>query len=523
MVSFQLILLIIVTLPKRLLEITYRYYYGIYYYTLGNGRTLPYNNKTTTVKQDNENDESSLLLLYEQQERIHLYSIACNIYLYHYIHYRKSSYKLDLYDNLQNVAIPGTGIKLSYFINQYTIIPFLFFLFIIYPIVSFISSIRYYYTMKYIRNTTPSTTTTTTTTDTTTTTTTTTTNKNNKKKKNNNSVKLQQNATASTTTNKTKNDDDDKEMINDMIEMICEEYTIQLLRPNDWFSYWRLNSIIVGMHSYLYRKQTNIQNDYSMENKWTFLQYANNHNVPVSPYLNYSEYVIKHKNEEGGLGIYFYKNAVYGGDWIIQERIYNNDFVNTLLPNDNPPLSTFRIITCSKSCYMNNNNESSTTSTNNNNNDMIIPLSCVFRAGRANALTDHSSILFDVDMNTGIIKGGTTNSNWYQLGLYNGIFKCPWRSYDEDRITNHPDDNLKVLSGITIPNFQNMLELCLNSHKVMCPTVPFAGWDVVYTNNTKLPLCLLEVNLSCNFFRGTFHEKVNKLFVFVRLFLFVYF
>lgn len=47
------------------------------------------------------------------------------------------------------------------------------------------------------------------------------------------------------------------------------------------------------------------------------------------------------------------------------------------------------------------------------------------------------------------------------------------------------------------------------SHFKMCPDVPFAGWDVVLSSDPKVPVCLLEVNLSCNFFRGSFDKKVS--------------
>jgi hypothetical protein len=57
--------------------------------------------------------------------------------------------------------------------------------------------------------------------------------------------------------------------------------------------------------------------------------------------------VVKNKNQEGGLGIFFYKNALVGGDWIIQERLENSDFLKLLLP-DNAPLSTLRVITASR-------------------------------------------------------------------------------------------------------------------------------------------------------------------------------
>jgi hypothetical protein len=58
-----------------------------------------------------------------------------------------------------------------------------------------------------------------------------------------------------------------------------------------------------------------------------------------------------------------------------------------------------------------------------------------------------------------------------------------------------------------LPDIKTMLALVEESHLKLCPEVPLAGWDVVLSADPKLPVCLLEVNLSCNFFRGTFDEK----------------
>lgn len=68
----------------------------------------------------------------------------------------------------------------------------------------------------------------------------------------------------------------------------------------------------------------------------------------------------------------------------------------------------------------------------------IESLSCVFRAGRQGADTDHSSILFDVDASTGTILKGTTNAHWYQLGPTK-MFNTPWVSTHD--ATHHPDNN----------------------------------------------------------------------------------
>ena len=64
----------------------------------------------------------------------------------------------------------------------------------------------------------------------------------------------------------------------------------------------------------------------------------------MSPYLEVDEIVCKNTHIEGGLGIFFYKNATVGGDWIIQKRLRNADWLTRLLPPD-APLSTMRVIT----------------------------------------------------------------------------------------------------------------------------------------------------------------------------------
>jgi hypothetical protein len=125
----------------------------------------------------------------------------------------------------------------------------------------------------------------------------------------------------------------------------------------------------------------------------------------------------------------------------------------------NAPLSTFRVITqsrgaldVSKKC----------------NVEDVTALSCVFRAGRMGALTDHDSVLFDVDPKTGEVLGGTTNAHWYRLGLHEVLpGRCPWRSKDHD-ITHHPDGNIPV-SGSVVPNIREMLHLVETSHWKLCP------------------------------------------------------
>ena len=60
---------------------------------------------------------------------------------------------------------------------------------------------------------------------------------------------------------------------------------------------------------------------YSIEDKYSFLDLGKKNNIPITPYLKIKNIFIKHRNIEGGMGIYNFKNATVGGDWIIQERL----------------------------------------------------------------------------------------------------------------------------------------------------------------------------------------------------------
>lgn len=50
-----------------------------------------------------------------------------------------------------------------------------------------------------------------------------------------------------------------------------------------------------------------------------------------------------------------------------------------------------------------------------------------------------------------------------------------------------------------------MVKVCVDAHKRALPGVPFVGWDLALT--PKGPL-LLEANLSCNLFQGTFDHQL---------------
>ena len=438
----------LVSLPFKLASTTLTFYRGFLHYLIGPGRTSPYlppshpdSHVPPYLRPANDDASSGDVTppvsssswtvpnftsspLFYQHARMNLFNLAGAFYLYARPHYRKDSYGEDLVDNFANVAVPGTGLKLSWFVWCRPL-AFLTAMAAM-PAASMVAAFHLWVRSRGRSS-------------------------------------------------------------------ISEEYAIRLLAPDDWFSYWRLNCRVAGLHALL----NGVPAGYTMENKWTFLEEGNKRGVPVSPYLDCPAVVVKHRNEEGGLGIHFYRNATDGGDWIIQERILNGEWVNRHLP-ENAPLSTFRVITqsrgaidVSKECAV----------------EDVTALSCVFRAGRRGAATDHDSILFDVDVKTGKVLGGTTNAHWYRTGVHEALpGRCPWRS-DDHAVTHHPDGDIPV-SGSVVPDIRGMLHLVETSHHKLCPDVPLVGWDVVLSADEKLPVCLLEVNLSCNFFRGSFDRKV---------------
>ena len=368
--------------------------------------------------------------------KCHVFSLALAVRLWHAPHYRKSSYALDLRDNLRNVAVPGTGVPLS--VLTYSRGLAVAFLFVGYPLLCLVAGFAQAFRLN---------------------------------------GRARPDAAA-----------------------WAKWYRQQLLCPRDWFSLWRLNSRLAAWHSLATREarptgaETEGWHDYDMENKWAFLDKGLKLGVAVSPVLRVPALCVKHRNEEGGMGIHFFKNALEGGDWIIQEVMANEDFVANLLP-PGAPLSTFRVMTASRLGLPEGRRGAG---------PAVAAIACVFRAGRAGAATDHDSILFDVDVATGKIGRGTTNMQWYKLGPQHAAPFGSVRWAPPADTLNHPDTG-KPVTGAQIPGFEDrVLELARDAHEKLLPRVPLAGWDVVLSKDHGP--CLLEANLSCNFFRGSFDE-----------------
>ena len=401
---------------------------------------------------------------------VQVYSLSLIFSMWYKPHYRCKSFQQDMIDNLKNVAVPGTGVPLSVFCYNWWMC--LFVVAFINPIVCLMGAI-----------------------------------------------------------NKVRNDD---WKFGPGLSILFKHYEEHLLHPNDWFSFWRLNCRLVSHHSNTLKPR-----GYQLEDKWSFLQQGAAMGLPVSPFMSLPvNVVVKNKNIEGGMGIYFYKNALHGGDWIFQEKLENAPWLDKLLPSP-APLSTMRVITSSTwtlakhghkvtqsefKCFDDARSSSSSSSASSSASSLrtlvagkedpskyVKALSSLLRLGRAGAATDHTSVLFDVDIATGKIKPGCSNQHWYKLGPQ-AIWTCPWLPQG-DGFTEHPDTPDKApVAGQSLPPgvMQQALDIVIKSHYDMLPDVPMVGWDVAFCSEG---IYLLEVNLSCNFFRGAFDVPAYICFV----------
>lgn len=433
------------------------------------------------------------LFLDDIHARVNCFSLALSVKLWNQPHYRSGTFVNDMKKNLKNVAIPGTSLALS----SLTLFgrPFVaLFLLFGQPIISLLSALHstFFIDLSDVivpgpRDPIPD-----------------------------DSSSSESSSSSSPKASKSSPSPPRSPMKNEqVVSRIVEQFRKQMLRPEDWFSFWTLNCRLASYHS-LFSPEAQ---GYRMEDKWTFLQEAAAAEIPVSPWIQCESIVVKNTNEEGGLGIHFFQNATSGGPWIIQETLSNHESIASLLPS-RAPLSTLRVMTSSRSALHSpshrvfpakENASAPLSSSETEDENMIDVMSCVFRAGRQGAATDHQSILFDVDLESGRIGRGTTNSHWYQLGPKT-ILSTPWTS--SHSYTVHPD-TCERLSGKTIPNIDEIVKLAKNAHLRLLPDVPMAGWDVALTTRGIL---LLEVNLSCNFFRGQFDiprylQTVNDFFL----------
>jgi len=271
-----------------------------------------------------------------------------------------------------------------------------------------------------------------------------------------------------------------------------ECFARSLMAPTDWLQLWRLNCRLASMTSLATKSK-----DFEMEDKWKFIQTCLAKKIPVTPVFDMPKTLIaKDVLEEGGLGIHVLKNVLHGGRWILQEKLDNCAAVNQLLP-ENPPLSTMRVLTCSRGALSELGAGAGSTKAK--------ALATVWRAGRSGANTDHSCVMVNVpNQGSGDVLGmSSTSAHWYAMGFKS--LGMPISTQDGS-ISNHPDTGL-MLKGKTLPGAAEARRLCERAHDEMMPGVPLSGWDVAFcepkTPGGQPELLLLEANLSCNFFRGS--------------------
>jgi len=167
------------------------------------------------------------------------------------------------------------------------------------------------------------------------------------------------------------------------------------------------------------------------------------------------------KLSASGMGIHVLRNFTAGGKWIIQDMLSNDAFLERLLPSG-VPLSTLRVVTASRHGLPDRENGDrgegrqgprverppealSTTDSGGQpaSQGRFSVLTVVLRAGRVGAATDHDSVCFPVDSESGEIAPGRSNqvrrhgflggcwtSSWHLISGKNlsDILFIPWAS-----------------------------------------------------------------------------------------------
>jgi len=81
----------------------------------------------------------------------------------------------------------------------------------------------------------------------------------------------------------------------------------------------------------------------------------------------------------------------------------------------------------------------------------------------------------------------------------------------QSKFTHHPDCGAAV-TGEPLPEVDKMVAVCVEAHRALFPGVPVAGWDLCVVAGEPR-MCLLEVNLMCNFFKGSFDKPAYFKFI----------
>ena len=368
------------------------------------------------------------------EARLQIYSLCLHLRMWSLPHYRSGTFANDMRKNLRNVALPGTGVPLSYFCTHYAIA--LVFVWFGVPFAALAAAV----------------------------------------------IQVRDAHLTKSGNRRT------------LGVAFSEALLASGTGGRAWFHYWRLNCALASYHAH-----HSADEGYALEDKFTFLQACEREGIAVSPWLRHPRLVVKHRNEEGGLGLHVFDNAAAGGDWIVQLWLENAPAIARLLPS-RAPLSTLRLVTASRASARPSGHACEPSD--------VILLSACFRAGREGASTDHSCIMYDIDVPAGVCRNGTSNSHWYQLGQAKAR-QCPWMSAGHT-IRAHPDTGQPV-AGEPLEGMPQMVALVTDAHRKLMPRVPLVGWDVALTREHGI--LLLEANLSCNFFRASFDVEAYARFV----------
>jgi len=235
----------------------------------------------------------------------------------------------------------------------------------------------------------------------------------------------------------------------------------ELLHSTHWLQMW-LNSYIFVSQSAISRST---KEAYELEDQIEFMTAAQEKKLKTLGSMDdVRKVVVKRADVEGGMGIFFYENALNGGEWVIQEIPEAHATLREIFPS-HYSVPRFHVIT------MLPYRQDEEKSVNVKTASVVLQIEAPF-SSKYLAHQDHS-IYFDVSPATCTIEHGVIHSRWYNTGILSFLRFHTWqRSRPVTRIDG------KTVVGTHIAEISQVIELAEKAHSLMVPKVPVASWVI---------------------------------------------
>lgn len=229
-------------------------------------------------------------------------------------------------------------------------------------------------------------------------------------------------------------------------------FSKNLLQPNHWLCYWLQGFVFITQS--LSNEATKEAYELEKQHK-LFLE---SRLKKLSTTETTDTVIVNNIATEGEMGIFYYQN---GSDWVVQNIPEPNEKLAEIIPN-HCSIPKFHVITVSP------------VSQDEEKDKPIRIVSCVLQIDTPSEKNKiDNSIYFSVDTENFTIENGYSRNHWYNTGLFAPLRYKRWRG--QNNITTIDG---KRISGVNIPEIENVLSLAQKAHANLASSVPLGSWVI---------------------------------------------